>query len=139
MESKIAMAIVLPLSMGGFGLKRPELNRDIYLSISGQKHLGYEKCCCDFAWVAEKVIGEYDSVMAHMNSQQFIQDKKRSCALNLSGYKVIHITCNSMNNYTDYKELFDSLRSSLKIRKHKDRLAKYEDERYELFKFLRTH
>ena len=138
MESIFVMPAILPFYMGGFSLRSPELNKDISLSPKGHALLGYDKCCCDLVWSKEKVVGEYDSMLSHMETKQFFHDKKRASALVMSGYKVFNITYEYMNNFTSYEKLYDSFRCALGKRSNPQKMAKYADARFSLFQFLRS-
>ena len=136
METLFTMAAILPCHMGGFGLKKPELNADVLLSAKAQALLKTDTLCCDLVWRKEKVIVEYDSILVHLEAEQFKYDKKRASALNMSGYKVFHITSDFLDNFTAYQKTFDSIRCALKIKKDSRCLDKYQNERYDLFQFI---
>lgn len=139
METKFAMPAVLSVSLGGFALRRPNMNKNINLTGRGAEILGYDKCCCDLVWEQEKVIGEYDSTLTHLDPRQHIRDKKRASALAVSGYTVISITSDFLRNFESFQRTYDGIRYALRMKRDRQRMDASLEKRYELFHFLLTH
>lgn len=136
METRLAIVSTFPFFMGGFGVKKPDLNPGILLSQQGRDLLGFEYCSVDMEWKAERTVLEYDSNMTHLDIKQHAIDKKRSTALNLSGYKVISLTADNFRNFAAFENTFASIRHTLGMKPENDRLEAYRDKRYEMFHFL---
>ena len=138
METKISMALTLPVSSGGFGMPGHQLNKPAQLSSKGYEYLGYE-CICDFLWTERKIVVEYDSKLTHLSPDQHARDKRRLTALTISGYKVFTITSDFLRNFSTFQQTFFQLRHMLKMKPLKKKFQTYLDQRYELFRFLLGH
>lgn len=136
MESRIAAIGRLPFHLGGYGLSGFSLNCNVSLSSDGQRILHREFCCCDMVWPKEKVIVEYDSDQFHMQKDQFYYDKRRSSALNISGYQVVHITKVQLQTYSGIEDLFLAIRKTLGVRTRMERLGKYREKRDQAIRVL---
>ncbi len=134
MESKLAAVGQLPLSRGGFALPKPKMNFNVSLSNKGRELLKRDSVCCDMVWPELKVVIEYDSTVSHMNEKQFLYDKRRSSALTLSGYTVIHVTKEHFKNIQTIEELMLLIRKTLGLQSRKERLEKYKKVREETIK-----
>jgi len=132
MEGKLAVLVVLPLFLGGYGLKRPVLNKYIRLSPDAAALLKRETCCCDIVWEEEKVILEYDSNLTHLTKEQHSYDKRKYNALTMSGYKVFSVTADQIQNFKAVENLFENLRKALHIKSRADAWVKYEEKRWEV-------
>jgi len=132
MESKLAVLVVLPLSFGGYGLSKPELNKYVKLSPEAAVLLKRESCCCDMVWEREKVILEYDSNLSHLTKEQHSYDKRKYTALTLSGYKVISVTADQIRNFQSLEDLFQNLRKALHMKARTAEWNKYRDKRWEV-------
>ena len=132
MESRLAVLAALPLSRGGYGLIKPELNLEVKLPKDAAEYMKCLSLFCDMVWKKQKVILEYDSLLAHLNIQQHFRDKKRATALNLAGYKVISVTAEQLRNFGSVEQLFLDLRSVLNMRTYKNRMDAYLDLRWKV-------
>lgn len=121
MESKLAVLAALPLSRGGYGVIKPQLNQEIKLTKTAADYLGYAICCCDMVWKKQKVVLEYDSNLSHLEIQQHFKDKKRVTALNIAGYKVISLTAEQIREFRNVETAFLRVRSALGMRTPMDR------------------
>ena len=136
MESKLAVVASLPCMYGGYGIIRPDLNRYISLSSDGKKLLNRETCCCDMVWFDKKYVVEYDSNLVHSSSSQVRYDKKRSDAILMSGFSLLHVTSDFFRNQNTIDALFILIRKCLGMRSIKPKLDKYKEKRFELLKKL---
>lgn len=131
MEGKLAVPVMLPISLGGFALPKPVLNFDVQLSKESALYLGRESCCCDMVWPAQKVIVEYDSNLTHLTPDQHAYDKHKATALNMSGYQVFTITADNVRSVRHIEETFITLRKQLGLRANKAAFDKFRERRYE--------
>ena len=131
MESNLATLGLLPWRYGGYGLKKPCLNRDVELSETGAEHLGRKTVCCDMVWLDDKVVLEYDSNLAHLSPGQHAKDKKRITALSLSGYQVISVTANEVRSFRAVEELFLRVRKALGMKIDPERVDTHFEKRYD--------
>ena len=129
MESKLAALSALPFSLGGYGLPKPELNREIELTNDAESMIGRHSCSCDLVWIKQKVIVEYDSNLSHLTPGQHAYDKRKYNALNMSGYHVFSITAENMKSIKDIEATFLNLRKLLGLRPQTSTLAQYESMR----------
>ena len=130
-ESELAALASIRLSQGGYGMPKPGLNRDILLSEDAAKILGRNTCCCDLVWEKQRVIVEYDSNLTHLSVNQHAYDKRKTNALNMSGYKVFYVTAENMSSFKSIEATFSNLRKMLGLRPMKSTMEKYESIRRE--------
>ncbi len=133
-ETEVAAASMLPLNQGGYSLLAPGLNYNVPLAEEAKNLMKRESLCCDIVWPEQKIAVEYDSEQYHILKDQFVYDKRKATALNLSGYKVFNITKDNLRNFAEVETFFLSLRKALGIRMHADRLKKYEEKRKQTVK-----
>ena len=138
METKLAILEFVPFSMGGFSIEQPELNAEIFLSHEGAAIAGQKSLKCDAAWRRKKVAVEYDSNQTHLDVNQHKKDKRRSTALNLSGYKLFTITAADMSDLQSVNNTFISLRKLLGMKPEIERVNRTNMERRKLLKYLRS-
>ena len=134
MESKIGVTNYLPKIYGGFASDKPELNAIVTLSREGAIYFQREVCCCDLYWEKQKVIIEYDSDLVHSNADQIRQDKKKSTALFLSGFKVLNLTKDQFRNINTVEETFLTIRKALGLRTRKGEFKGSKEVRENLIK-----
>ena len=87
-EAKLAIILVLPERMGGFGLPLPELNRQVIVGTGGQNETRYP----DLLWEVFKLIIEYLGDEHHNRPDRFGPDAARKTHLQEAGYTVIDVT-----------------------------------------------
>lgn len=134
MESKIAVVASLPCIYGGYGLPRAELNAYVSLSDEASKMLYRKVCSCDLVWSNHRFIVEYDSNLVHSSASQVRYDKRRSDALIMSGYTILHVTTDYFRNHNTIDTLFEIIRKSLGRRSNRPMLEKYKEIRFEVIK-----
>ena len=88
METNLYLLLCLPQKLGGYNLKRPELNPEIELPVEARLILRQEKIKPDMRWLKEKLIVEYDGEY-HNDPTQALKDEKRRVVLETLGYTVI--------------------------------------------------
>jgi len=132
MESKLALLAMLPLSSGGYGIKKPELNYKMLLSKKGPKYLRQDSIRCDMIWKEEKVALEYDSNLAHLSTWQHSIDKARISELSSMNFQIISVTSDKIKSFSSVEELFLSVKKSLKMHPRRDRMKKYFEKRWDV-------
>ena len=132
MESRLSVLATLPLSWGGYGLIKPQLNLFIAFTKNAVEYSGQTGCYCDMAWVKQKVVLEYDSTLTHLEIHQHYKDKKRATALTISGYKVISITAEQIKSFRNIETMFYNVREVLKMQKRQERFDMYFERRWEV-------
>jgi len=98
METKLAMFMVLPYMLGGFGFTKPELNKRINLTKNTRKFFQQDYYVCDLFWPDKKVAVEYDSDQNHTGSERIARDSKRRNALATMGIQVVSVTRQQLYN-----------------------------------------
>lgn len=124
MESDFAVLFTLPISLGGYALPKPLLNRNTRL-FSNVSSLHLSSVCCDFVWPDQKIIVEYDSNLSHLDPDQHAYDKGKHNALTLSGYKVINITTKDVKDFPSVDRTFRLIRKELGLRAFSTEFEKY--------------
>ncbi|MCQ2512693.1 MAG: hypothetical protein MJ092_04820 [Lachnospiraceae bacterium] len=135
-ESKLATVSCLPKYQGGYGLKPPKLNYDIYHSNAGKMLLNRESSNCDLVWPKEKIVVEYDSNLAHGNAEQFAYDKMKYRSLTISDYKVFPIVSKDLLSLDRLDEVFIAVKKQLNGKSERAALKKYRMKREEVYKEL---
>lgn len=92
MEAALALALTLPVEYGGFGLKKPQLNRRVDLSSAYGRLSWHDSVTPDFLWPEERVAVEYDSAEFHGGEEGLGRDAARWNALVALGYRVFRAT-----------------------------------------------
>lgn len=87
-EAKVAIVLVLPERMGGYGLPLPTLNESITVLKNGEP----ETRRPDIFWKAYKLIVEYLGEEFHNRPDRFGPDAARKAHFQEAGYKVIDLT-----------------------------------------------
>lgn len=135
-ESKLAVAGSLRYYYGGYSISKPTLNYEVELSEEGKTFLKRNSCCCDMVWPDLKVVVEYDSDLAHLLPRRVRYDKRRTTALQLSGYTVITITRDHFTNENTIEELFLLITKTVEGSINKRALANSSAARLEVIKKL---
>jgi len=121
---------------GGYGILRPELNEYIQLSPDAKKLMNRDTCCCDMLWKSQSFVVEYDSNLVHSSMSQVRYDKRRSDAVLMSGFSLLHVTSDYFSNQNTIDALFILIRKCLGMRSINPKLEKYKEKRFELLKKL---
>lgn len=99
-ESKLAIMLILPKRLGGYGLPFPQMNTEI----------GSTGRFGDLVWPRQKVILEYDSSAFHGTAEADERDSIRRVEADLAGYSVITVKRPQLND----RLLFDDVARDLK-------------------------
>ena len=89
METILAMLLVLPYRLGGYGFPMPLFNYRIDVKVGAGKTAGKSKYYCDLYWPDKKVAVEYDSDAYHTGSERIEQDAIKRNALSSMGVTVV--------------------------------------------------
>lgn len=91
METKLAMLLCLPSSLGGFALPFPKLNHPIDID-KRASYEGMHRYVCDLYWPRGRIALEYDSDMFHTGPERIANDAERRRHLAAKGLTVISVT-----------------------------------------------
>ena len=91
-EAHVAMLLSLPPRLGGYGLRRPELNGAVVLDEEGWRVLGRRSLRCDLLWRQAGVALEYESDQFHAGLPAYVADSKRRNVLKRVGVDVVTLT-----------------------------------------------
>ena len=94
METALALMLCLPPDMGGFGLPRPELNRDASPAPSERHLSSQDAIVADLCWPDQRVIVEYYGWEDHFAAgpAKVASDAARANSLTSLGWTVLHVT-----------------------------------------------
>lgn len=134
-ESMLALCLMLPYRLGGFGLDGALMNERIDVSVRARKTSGGSYYVADLCWPREKLIVEYDSDL-HLTSEQLAHDAKRRGALETDGYAVVTV------NRVHLRSIDEMTRIAMRIarrlgRRFRPRSACFERKQAELFEWIR--
>ena len=112
-ETILAVLLVLPYRLGGFGLAKPQLNFAVTPQRTARK--ATEKQCfyCDLYWPDARLAVEYDSDMFHAGIDQIAGDAKRRAALAFIGTTVVTVTNRQVSNSLEMKRVASLLAKHL--------------------------
>lgn len=130
MESRLALLGRLPVCLGGYALKIPKLNHIVKLNSIAANYLGRDTCECDLVWPDLFLVVEYDSISFHIDRNQFQYDKKRTTALQMSGFRVLNITPGQVRSFSDLERLFFAMRRAMGLVTRKKQFDKYREKRW---------
>lgn len=103
METKIALLMSLPTSMGGYGIPQPELNAQVTHSFSDTRHP--ERFRCDLYWPTVKLALEYDSHQYHASSEKVVLDSTRRMKIESEKIHVLSVTKQQIYNPYEFEKL----------------------------------
>lgn len=92
METAQAVLLCFPRRMGGYGLRRPELNCRIDIPESLRGMAGRDFLVCDAYWPDARLDVEYDSNAHHLDASSAARDAGRRGALRLMGVSAMSVT-----------------------------------------------
>ena len=124
-ESRLAIMLLLPARMGGFGIETPHLN----MPVPGTSRKG------DLCWPEHKLILEYDSRLHHENEDRQTKDSVRFVQLGLEDYRVISVHPEQVQNLAHLNEL-GGLVSRLTGKRSRATSQKYLQTHYALWQQL---
>ena len=82
METKLALLLCLPGSLGGYGLPKPQLNHRIDINERSQEATSKAYLRGDLCWPESDLVVEYDSTAFHTGATHIAESAERSNALN---------------------------------------------------------
>ncbi len=92
MEAALAVCLVSPREVGGFGLPEPKLNHPLPVRGSTRKLWGTNYITPDLLWESAKLAIEYDSDEEHAAEKRITHDSVRRIVLEELGYRVLSVT-----------------------------------------------
>ena len=92
METALAIALCLPLRLGGYGLPLPRMNYRIEARRSDQSTSDKRYYLCDLFWPEANVAIEYDSDLEHTGPARIAEDAQRRNDLTSLGITTITAT-----------------------------------------------
>ncbi|MGN0286825.1 MAG: hypothetical protein ACI4B6_04075 [Atopobiaceae bacterium] len=112
METRSVMQLVLPASLGGFGLPHPQMNQRIDFGSQAQKVSKLPYCVADAVWPKVKYVLEYLGLDYHDDAGR---DVGRSMGLTCEGFVVQEVTSEQVKG-TGMVEIAEKLRERLQPR-----------------------
>ena len=138
METVLAILLVLPYRLGGYGFPKPLLNYRIEIPASIGKTAGKSKYYyCDLYWPDRKVDVEYDSDTYHTGSERIAQDATRRNALSSTGITVVTVSRSQVIRGSKMREFTEVLSKLLKRRLQYSKASAYRQSKL-LGQLLRT-
>lgn len=116
METRSVLQLVLPASLGGFGLPLPQMNQRVDFDNQAQKLSKMPYCVVDAMWPQAKYALEYLGLDYHDDPGR---DVGRSMGLTSMGYAVQEVTSEQVRNGNGMSEVAEKLRERLKPRASK--------------------
>ena len=148
METKLAILMVLPIRLGGYGMPKPQMNKKIDLTAAAGKKssksknrfknknsdavalLGYDYVHADIAW--PKVVCEYNSNAAHLTPHKYTDDNNRRTALRSAGYEYIGITAGNLRSLRSIDSCMMNIRRALHLPDEAEKIKQYRKVRVEI-------
>ena len=94
METALALMLTLPVTLGGMGLPRPDLNAPVDVSSVRGILSDRDEVSPDMLWREQRLALEYDSSEFHRDrgSHQLVEDARRANILTACGHRVMRVT-----------------------------------------------
>lgn len=94
METMLALMLTLPAELGGFGLPRPHLNREVPIDPAFRELVSQEALFADLLWPNARLAVEYYGWDDHFGAgpQKVGRDAARANSLVSLGWTVLHVT-----------------------------------------------
>ena len=124
-ETKLALLLGLPHTMGGGGLGIPRMNYEVEATREARLIAQRASFRCDLCWPEACLDVEYQSRAIHGNEASRIDDSRRENALHAMGWEVVGVT----NEELDSQAACDVITSTLAKRLGKDPRVRTKDYR----------
>ena len=96
MEAKVAFLLSASSTVGGFGIRQPELNREMAISLPNGR---CQVRSCDLLWQDKNLAIEYDSSSHHEELSDIDRDARRRNQLVLNGLTVLTVTRRQVRDF----------------------------------------
>ena len=140
-ETSMLLLLCLPVRLGGYGFKQPDMNPVTPLGKRASNMLGYPTMRCDLHYVNEGVVVEYDSDQEHLSSQSASNDATRRNVLGYKGITTITVRKPMVANPKMFDDIARQLARALGRRlrpRDMEFTAARRSLRFELFPWLKT-
>lgn len=118
METVAACAMLLPKSLGGYNLEKPQLNYKVDLDRQEAELIQSDYVRVDIAWPEHKIGYEYDSDLFH---QDPAKDRRRREALAHKGWTIFTFDTRQLGRYTEFAKTIELARGSVRERQSERR------------------
>lgn len=108
-EADLAIMLVLPRRLGGYGLPLPVLNKTISIPVDG----GVEERRPDIMWEKGDIIAEYLGERYHNRDDRFGRDAARKTHLQAAGYTVVDVTKSQTSSKAELDAVASVIRAHL--------------------------
>ena len=135
METYDEALISLPVRMGGYGLKRPEMNRQVRLTKEAARIAMKNEVYLDISWPDINLDVEHHGKHDHSLPVDIDADRARVNALGEMGYEVIELTKKQVDDVVAFEYIVLRIAKRIGQRIRKDALG-YKPERLALRKEL---
>ena len=117
METILALVLTFPHDMGGFGLPRPELNREVPIEQSARELSSQSEIVADLCWPDSRVILEYYGWEEHFGAgpRKVASDAARANTLSSLGWTVFHVTYEQVRTLSEVSLLSRQLAHALDV------------------------
>ena len=131
MESSLMLYLCLPVRLGGYAFRLPDLNPTTQLGKKASMVLDYESIRCDLHWIKERVAVEYNSTQEHLNPRAAAKDARRANTLGYTDINLITVTPHMIVDHTQFDGVAKQLGKALGVRMDSRKLL-YSKARREL-------
>lgn len=114
-ETDVAIILMMPRSMGGFGLSGFVMNPSIRLSSHLGAIVGSDTLKPDFYWPDRKVMLEYESQKYHRGPSAMSRDERRRRAFESEGYHVMRLMNDVLKTNDELNSFMTQLAQALGI------------------------
>ncbi len=109
METIVYLLACLPVSLGGYGLERPVLNKRIELDPSLVGYALRASIVADFLFAEPKLVVEYDSDQEHRSPHQLNLDARKRVTYERLGYRCRTLTSEAVMNPFDFEDFIGEI------------------------------
>ncbi len=131
-ESAVSLLLTLPLRMGGYALPPFAVNRGLTVPKELRGLTRRASLRADFFWERARVAAEYDSDVAHLESEELCNDATKRIALQRMGYTTFGFTRLQVDDLRLMDESVAALRRELGVRAPQRFPSDYRKKQIEL-------
>lgn len=105
LETALALLLCLPLSMGGYGLPQPEMNRSMHAKWRDLRRSTDKRYACDLLWPDAAIAVEYESFEHHSKKGKLADDARRRNDLLAHGITIVLVTTRTVQNLIELDQV----------------------------------
>lgn len=115
-EMELALLLTLPARMGGYALRKPQLNSPILLSPEARRLYPHSTCYVDLLWQEAHYGLEFNGRHHYESDMKIGDDEARRLALRRDGYTIESVTSQQLANAAQLDAVAENIAERLRAR-----------------------